>query len=240
MRAQVPEATADTGEALFSVKVSGGRHSHRREFWAILSLADRTTLATGKGCNTRPPGATNYPNVTTLRDFLRKGAEHPYRTTLVGGRQVPDPQGVSCWGGYIRDGYLWAQQVMRQSPNAFTGSTQLGTYVDGVRQAQLDQDRDAQARFEAYVARPTWPPTNREESMYYGAWLAGECFEAQGRDNTFDKAGKIYVARWADKEGLNRARSARSGTSSRPSRRICAPTCQQVSRMSSTTASTAG
>jgi hypothetical protein len=147
-------------------------------------------------------------NVTTLRDFLRKGAEHPYRQVFLAGRPVDDPEGVHCWGGYVRDGYLWAQQVMRESPNAFAGSTQLDEYVDRVRQAEIDQDRDAQESLARYVARPTWPPSDREESTYYGAWLAGECFEAQAGENTFVKVGKIYVARWADRESLNRARSA--------------------------------
>jgi len=210
-------ATTLTGEAILGTRVVEIAMP-LGDFWRSLTAPERTALGTGKGCNTRPAGATNY-HETTLRDFLRKGAEHPYRDVLSRktGKMVTDEHGVTCWGGYLKDGWAWAKQVIDKNPNAFPSKkAKLEGVVNRVTTALDREHARTQEDRVTYIANPSSPPTfgvdvSKSVMWYYLAWVAGEIFEAAeaaGGATILKKGGSSqYVAQLLPRD-LDAARTA--------------------------------
>jgi hypothetical protein len=163
-----------------------------KEFWDKLDQARKTALRTGKGCTKTPANAEYHK--TTFAEFIQYGGENGEQ------KNKADASFVPCWGGYVHDGYLWALQVVKESPNSFP-KLKVSDYEKMVRDARDEVDAEGKRIMEAYRANPlSRKPDTAEEANYYAAAIAGKIFKSNA-GNTYEKAGAgEFVLKWHSKD----------------------------------------
>jgi len=161
-----------------------------KEFWEKIDDPRKTALRTGKGCTKTPENAEYHK--TTFAEFIQYGAENGEQKSKADSNYVP------CWGGYVHDGYLWALQVVKDSPNSFPG-LKVADYKKMVQDARDKVDvEDARIR-DAYRANPTSrKPDTLDEAYYYAAASAGRIFSSNA-GNSYEKSKSEpgeFVLKW--------------------------------------------